>query len=122
MVEKWKKLYGINIKNNNSVNQFFGYVWNDQNLFKPSKVLKNNNINYNEQSVKNSNLIDEKTIDDIYSKLFNGEFYNIEGIQRNIYKKSCININGYIKPLKKWMIEACYYEPIKQINTKNSIC
>ena len=115
LVEKWKKLYNINIKNNNSVNSFFGYLNINHDLFKPSLNLRNENTKYN-NSLYHSKQITESNIDQIYSDMYGGDYNTIDGTQRQIYKNNCICENGYIIPFRKWLIEACYEQPIKAYN------
>ena len=116
VVEKWKKLYGVNVKNNSSINSFFGHQLITNKLFMPSKILYDEDGDYIiNTSSKNENFVSENTIDMIYSKLFNGDYTMTKQttVQKQIYKKSCINDNGYVTQLRKWLIEACYEQPIQ---------
>lgn len=113
LVEKWKQMYNINIKNNDSISSFFGYIPINSRLFRPSNTLKNENTIY---SIIDDQLkINNSNIDNLYSQLFNGKFNVIDGIQEMIYKSTCIGKLGYIAPLRKWLIEACYEQPIKAL-------
>jgi hypothetical protein len=116
VVSKWKKLYNINIKNNSSINSFFGNLLITNKLFTPSNTLHDENINYT-KNYKNDLFVSQYNIDTFYGKLFNGDFTMNKqiSIQKQIYKKSCINNNGYVSQFRKWLIEACYEQPIPQI-------
>jgi len=117
IVEKWKKLYNVDIKNNNSVNAFFGPINIDAKIFKPSHTLELDRIvSYSGSFFKDNNKITLATIDKTYGELYNGKFDTIgDGIQHLIYKTTCINKLGYITPLRKWLIEACYEQPVKSL-------
>lgn len=118
-VTKWKKLYHINIKNTNSVESVLGSLKIDNNLFKPSSVLNNKNtVYYKPTNEWTKHEVNEHNIMSIYEKLFQGNFNFVEhnnSIQSQIFKKTCINDMGYINTFKKWLIEACYEQPIKPI-------
>lgn len=111
LVEKWKKLYNINIKNNISVSSFFGQLNINSNLFKPSQNLHDKHTFYNTEYAYN--LITESSLCQTYSSMFNGNFSSIDSIQKSIFNTTCISDNGYVVPLRKWLIEACYDQPIK---------
>ena len=119
LVEKWNKLYGkINIKNNNSVKKIFGLKDITDLFFKPSLVLKHIIVDYEGHNYS-SFMHSKYNINAAYKCLFGGEYSNIRGIQQSIYNTTCINDNGYIEPMRKWLICACYEAPIKAYNNSN---
>ena len=113
-IDKWNKLYNnIKIKSNNLTKRLFGQKDLTDILFKPSNTLYNKDITYTGNRYC-CNSITKHVIDRAYSDLYDGTFDNIDGVQKIIYKTSCVSKGGYVLPFRKWLISACYEFPIKQ--------
>jgi hypothetical protein len=105
LIPKWKKLYSLNIKSNDSVIKVLGQLPFNNTLFKPSKILDDNELSreYVNPRILHYNLITEAIymIKKIYNTFSIDENYNLVNI-------TTINKNGYIEPVKKWLIDAFY--------------
>ena len=100
------------------VNTVSGHINLDRSFFKPSEVFHKEYVDYlgRHYQVGLNNMVGYATIDIIYQQLFNGNFVNLNMIQQETYKRTCIGTNGFITPLKKWLIEASYDYPISASN------
>jgi hypothetical protein len=102
-----KQMYNINIRNKESIANFFGSQNINSNIFKPlvySKDMPANNYNTNNikpirMFVGNSDVMD-------YMR-FKKKCYNPLGAIDSMKLRS-INYNGKIEPVKKWAIQAIY--------------
>jgi hypothetical protein len=124
IVNKWKNLYDIKTNIELSDNLLLDETTNLASLgicnytisnFFGSKKYYNNIFNNNENKLINYDdyIINEITIKDYYSKIFRGNYDNLDNINSIIFMTTCISPLGYIKQFKKWLIEACYDNPIK---------
>lgn len=93
-IDKWNKLYDINKKDKQSVDKIFGSLSLDSNLFKPlNKTYNKPNNNY---------ISDNNKLKDIYRKQFNYDD------KHNLLDTNIITNDGYIEPLKKWILNMNY--------------
>jgi hypothetical protein len=103
LVEKWKKIYKINISNPNTILNVLGHKKRNDNIFRLSNNLLNHEIKFHEY-----NAIIENDNNVIYNKLYNCN-NNININLVNIIKNlQCINDYGYIEPLQLWLIDAFF--------------
>lgn len=110
IIEKWKKLYNLDIKQINSVKSILGIMNINHNLFKPSMILYDNDDIYidtykNIFNITNIKNYTSKQIIDIINILYN---HNSLNIIDNIEYYKTINNYGYVEPCKKWLIDAYF--------------
>lgn len=107
MVPKWKELYDINIQSNASVLKILGHLPVDSKFFKPSMYLDKKNTLYTNILTLYCNTIPTNPIDiikqikTIYNTSSCTDLYDMSTL-------TTINSNGYISPVKKWLIQAFY--------------
>ena len=112
-IPKWNNLYGINIKNSQSITNVFGYKTLDDKLFKPRRFNNEFYTDYphiqdNYQNCANLvYLTNHQLVENEYRHLYN---FDASMHPSPIKLESLFSINdkGYISPLKKWIIDAGY--------------
>ena len=120
LVPKWKHLYLLNIKTKNKRLMMFGQLDINNNLFKPSKVLHNKEptIKYIPSYALEYKIIpyqprENKNVNQKLNKTFSDQLPNITN-------NTTINENGFINPVKKWLIDAYYDYGLNIINHANN--
>ena len=104
--EKWKKIFGIDIKDINTVNSHFSSKNLDSNIYKPGKFFKDvSSDSYNQNNINYSYLNNKKDLFDYYKEEYN---YDKSESMIDLFKFKSINKDGSIEPLKKWIIDASY--------------
>lgn len=112
-IQKWNNLYGINIKNSQSITNVFGYKTLDDKLYKPRRFNSEYYKDYQhvQDNYQNcSNLINLSN-----QQLVENEYRHIYGYDNNMHPSPVklellftINDKGYVNQLKKWIIDAGY--------------
>lgn len=93
-IDKWNKLYDIDKKDKQSVDKMFGSLSLDSKLYKP--------LNRKYNKVNNDYITDNNKLKNSYKTQFNyDDKYNL--LDTNI-----ITNDGYIEPLKKWILNMNY--------------
>jgi len=104
LVPIWKKLYKLNIHSHSSIMNLVG-ILNIHNLFfRPSLILDDKipTIDYAQLIINTDYITIPFNITEVFSLI--NKIYNIKTrINCNIFT---INKNGYINPIKKWLINA----------------
>ena len=113
LVSKWKQLYALNANNHNSINSFFGNIAISANFYKPSKILYEAQTEYTAGDAGGICITDHN-INEVYHLIYGGKYERLTGTQHMIYLKTCINELGFVVPVRKWLIEGCYEQPIPQ--------
>lgn len=111
-VKKWQNLMQINIKDKKSITSIFGGLEIDNRIFKPRRF---NSYLYHDCFPVDDQYSDEKHtyVHDIHSleneyKIRYG--YDVSKSGLNLLKYKTINEQGYINPIKSWIIDAAYEE------------
>lgn len=112
-IPKWNNLYGINIKNSQTITNVFGYRTLDDKLFKPRRFNSDFYTNFphvlnNYQNCSNHVYLSNQ-------QLIENEYRHIYGYDNSMHQSPVkleslftVNDKGYINPLKKWIIDAGY--------------
>jgi len=108
-ISKWQKLYEINNKNPKSINDVFGALQPVSKLFRPRKYnpeLYQDLPPVNENDYDNQLMVryitNNEILEENYKKLYN--YNNVN----DLLKYKTITSNGYVEPVKKWVLEYAY--------------
>ena len=104
LVSKWKKLYKLNIHSNSSILNTIGILDVSNLFFRPSLILddKQQTTNYVNFIINTDYNIIPIDVNDIF--LLIKKIYKITNNLKCQYLT--INKNGYVNPIKKWLINA----------------
>ena len=111
-VQKWQNLMQINVKNKQSINSVFGPKKLDDKMFKPRRF--NSDLYYDCFPVDDKYSDGGKTYVNSQQDLEN-EYklrfgYDVQKSGINLLKYKTINEQGYVNPIKSWVMEAAYEE------------
>ena len=108
-INKWKNLYQINIKDQNSVNKVFGNIDYNSRLYKPR--LYNSEEYHDSVYVSDTynqiNMVSYIYDEDEYMNELN-RLYNYNDIGINTLRFRTIKDSGYVMPLKTWIMDAVW--------------
>jgi hypothetical protein len=106
IVPKWKSLYSLDIKSHESILKILGTCEINSTLFKPSKILqKKEQFKY--ELPNTYELLSKLSDKDIINKI--EKYYNVssnDNLDLNKILCTTFNKNGYVEPVKKWLIDA----------------
>ncbi|VVU94716.1 hypothetical protein CPAV1605_441 [seawater metagenome] len=108
-IVKWKNLYNVDIKNEDSVKKMLGHLGYDHKIYKPRL--------FNSDEYHECNPVDDKYNDINFisyinntaefrgelNRLYNYNENNIDSLNFKVIKD-----NGYINPVKKWVLDAIW--------------
>lgn len=111
-VTRWQNLLKINVKNKHSIKSVFGPLNLNNPMFKPRRF--NNDLYHNCFPVDDQYADNNKTyvnsVQDLENE-YNTRFgYDVSQSGINLLKYKTINEQGYVNPIKKWVIDAAYDE------------
>jgi hypothetical protein len=112
-VTKWNNLYGINIKNSQTIVNVFGYKTLDDKIYKPRRFNSEFYTDYPHVSDNYQNcsnlvyLTNQQLVDNEYRHIY-GYDNSMHSSPVKLESLYSINDKGYINPLKKWIIDAGY--------------
>jgi hypothetical protein len=111
-IQKWKRLYNLNKKSKQSVDNIFGGLRFDSDFFKPLKLeelsLNSDYKKLNFEHIKSFSLDVENVLFKEYQREF-GTTENELAIFRQLYQSAdYLKRDGYVKPLDKWWFDYTY--------------
>ena len=103
-VSKWNKMFACDAKNKESVKKLFGFKDLNHDMFKPGQFIKGFPADiFNKPERKQI-----KSIDDL-KKYYKAKYgYDPEKSGLDLFKFKTICQDGTIRPLNKWIINACW--------------
>lgn len=108
-ITRWKNLYNVDIKNQDSVKKMLGPLGYDHKIYKPRlfNADEYHDCIYVSETYNDINFISYITNHDDYKAELN-RLYNYEEKDINTLNFKTIKDNGYVNPVKKWILDAIW--------------
>lgn len=103
LVEKWKKIYKLNINDTLSIQQCVGFKHPSNDIFKYSQMVYGENTNYNNVLYNNNNYSSDVSylVEQKYKCKMNQKLIIIKDLK-------CISDLGFVEPMKHFIIDMMY--------------